>query len=503
MVTEEQAVRFAEEGQHIKCDDDLFEYLRQHEKEADFEARLEFTLNDILDVVSRQYVKYTDEILQESPDIKTYLGVCKFTRDGEYPYYRAVKAYFEGNNDECLKLLKIDAEGLFSDIQAGGFTDQEFAVNYIVPFKNAFPGFWTAILEIMSSVNCQPGVLELCKAMPTVYESDSNEEIRVCLEAVLDSNTEATIVKEFLAYTYYELEMWGNAVAMFEQLEEYYVFFADDVFFMMAWCYGKLGELSQEIEYYEKSYEVFPNGFSTLNNLGYAYYKAKQYNKALAAFKECIENNLCLKYATNNYVRTLLAMKRFKDAKAFAKNPPAKIAKAYLDKINKAENTNQRIKADQPLEEAAEEIVNEPAVENKSIDIGVKKHQFSSEKLLEDELTMRIEQGMEVFGKKLKIYRKKGVYGRQFILSNGRRLDLLCEDDKGELYVIELKKDSGYDDAYAQTADYLDWFEKNWKDHKIVWGIICLNDPSQDLLDKVHADKRMKVYEYQISYTER
>ena len=37
---------------------------------------------------------------------------------------------------------------------------------------------------------------------------------------------------------------------------------------------------------------------------------------------------------------------------------------------------------------------------------------------------------------------------------------------------------------------------------KKVYGIICLNSPTKQLIDKVHADKRMRLFEYQISYTE-
>ena len=70
-------------------------------------------------------------------------------------------------------------------------------------------------------------------------------------------------------------------------------------------------------------------------------------------------------------------------------------------------------------------------------------------------------------------------------------------------YIIELKKDRGYDDAYKQTAQYLDWFETSEKfKNKNVYGIICLNNPTKDLIKKVHADKRMKLFEYQISYRE-
>ena len=67
----------------------------------------------------------------------------------------------------------------------------------------------------------------------------------------------------------------------------------------------------------------------------------------------------------------------------------------------------------------------------------------------------------------------------------------------------ELKKDSGYGDAYVQTAQYLDWFEKApISKGKRVYGIICLNSPTQTLISKVRNDQRMRLFEYQISYTE-
>ena len=132
-----------------------------------------------------------------------------------------------------------------------------------------------------------------------------------------------------------------------------------------------------------------------------------------------------------------------------------------------------------------------------------KAEQFSSEWILEEELTVRIEAGFPVFGKQLHLYRRKGEYGRQYIIPIGR-LDLFCEDADGNLYVIELKKDGGYGDAYAQLAAYLDWFQKSKRFSKhSVSGILCVNHPSPQLLQKVHTDARMRLYEYQISYTER
>lgn len=83
------------------------------------------------------------------------------------------------------------------------------------------------------------------------------------------------------------------------------------------------------------------------------------------------------------------------------------------------------------------------------------------------------------------------------------RLDLLAEDQDGNLYVIELKKDSGYDDVYKQITAYVDWFQENkGKKNRKVYGIICLNNPTKKLVEQVKADDRIKLFEYQISYKE-
>ena len=127
--------------------------------------------------------------------------------------------------------------------------------------------------------------------------------------------------------------------------------------------------------------------------------------------------------------------------------------------------------------------------------------QFSNEKNFRRRTHCEIEAEIPVLDK-IKIYKRHGEYGRQYIIPIGR-LDLLCEDSEGNLYIIELKKDSGYDDAYKQTAAYLDWFEaNNFANGKKVYGIICLNSPTKELIEKVHNDKRMKLFEYQISYIE-
>ena len=89
-------------------------------------------------------------------------------------------------------------------------------------------------------------------------------------------------------------------------------------------------------------------------------------------------------------------------------------AKAIRDRVKKLDNHNARLKK---CDVAAEpDIDDTDSTEKVTIDIGVKRQQFSNEKLLEDELTVRIESGMPVFGMNLKVYKRKGEYGRQYII---------------------------------------------------------------------------------------
>lgn len=155
----------------------------------------------------------------------------------------------------------------------------------------------------------------------------------------------------------------------------------------------------------------------------------------------------------------LYAMGKYSEAREFVKNAPVKVAKAIRDKIEKAPEKDAitvipEMKPDE-IEENSEPVA-KAVFERKGF-------QFQSEKVLEDELTMRMEAGIEVFGLPLKIYKRRGEYGRQFVFPKGR-LDILAEDAEKNLYIIELKKDSGYDDVYKQTI-------RDFPDYKISYGL--------------------------------
>lgn len=296
--------------------------------------------------------------------------------------------------------------------------------------------------------------------------------------------------------------MWNNAIAAFESIKEPVLFATNEAayYFNLALCCGAIKDFKNEELYYRRGLEAAGTKDFILNNLGYCLYKQKKYLDAKDIFEQCLKEDRDLPYSANNYVRTLIALGRNKDAKAFLKQDKYKIIKSLKDKVKKLPATNKRIwgrqsEPDVQEDEAADAPVMEPALSRRA-------EQFSNERILEDELTSRIERGLSVFGKQLKVYKRKGEYGRQYIIPVGR-LDLLCEDNDGELYIIELKKDSGYDDVYEQIIRYINWFKcsEKFKEKKI-HGIICLNSPSSELIKKIQNDERVRLFEYQISYTE-
>ena len=437
----------------------------------------------------------------------------------------------------------------------------------LVPFQNASDEIWNFIMDEVNSMHCEEGIPEFCKALSLYYRSRDNDVIIEGLLAFMRKFPKYRAPNELLGYTYYNMAMWDNAIACFERVQQEYYFFHEDIYWMLAWSNGKIKNYADEEKYYRMSYQLAPDIPFTLNNLGYSLYKQKKYLEAKELFGQCLDANKDLPYAANNYVRVLIALGRNADAKKFVNSKKFKIAKAIQERVKRLDDHNVRlnkkdlsVKSDTIIESDSDtadlfeitssedeikrcqqytnnrlsengakcqqpsnemqlesktkhqrfsnerslegEIKHSQPLNERQLEATAKHRQFSKEKLLEEELTARIESGMQVFGKYLKVYKRKGEYGRQYNIPVGR-LDLLCEDANGNLYVVELKKDSGYDDVYEQITQYLAWFEQSEKfKGKKVYGIICLNHPAQELLSKVHADKRIRIFEYQISYTE-
>lgn len=480
---------------------DISAKLEQMEGNPDITALRTIYCNHLLYAITTGYTKWDnwDKLLDDKL-VQVFMKTAKKLPEKQ-AYYHSVYYFFKNDRKRCLEYLKKEVGYLQKELNGNKLKEVDIVELLIEPFKNAFSGFWEQAQMLFEPLCEEDGTHELCNLLGNYYASKTNEEAVGYLSEYLCKYSEITTVKEYLGCTYIELKMWNNAIAVFESLTEpmIYANSRDLISFWMAWAHGKLKNYKNEEYYYRKCLEEYPAAVSALNNLGYCLYRQKRYLEAKEIFEQCLKEKRDTDYAANNYVRTLIALGRNNDAKKFVKTTEYKIAKTLKDKVKSLDSSNARLKKIDIIED--EEVEEFAAIEKKA-DLSIKKQQFSNEKLLEDELTNRIESGIPVFGLNLKIYKRHGEYGRQYIIPCGR-LDLLCEDVDGNLYVIELKKDSGYDDAYKQTAQYLDWFATSEKFRgKNVYGIICLNNPTKELIKKVHADERMRLFEYQISYRE-
>ena len=475
--------------------------LKQLEKDPDVDVLRFFYCNEILYIITGGFIEYRDlNRLKKDPLVQLFIDEVKLLNYEDY-LFLVMAAYFSNNEKKVFQQFDLYIDWLRRTQTRDKRDENDFVDLLLEPLKNAYPGFWTYAQKKTAGLWENDGTDQLCQLMADIYERKSDDDAVDKLTAYIQKYPRIVTAREYLALIYCNLKMWNNAIALLEGVKTPVVFATNmaEYYFTLGWCYGKTKDYKQEEKNYRKALEENKNYAFALNNLGYSLYKQKKYLEAKAVFEQCLEEARDLSVAAPNYVKTLIALGRNKDAKTFIKNEKYKIDRNLTDRVKKLPDTNKRLKSNDSID-----AVEEPEDESIALKpiLSEKSSQFSNEKILEDELTHRIESGVPVFGKQLKVYKRKGEYGRQYIIPIGR-LDLLCEDAEGELYIIELKKDSGYDDAYEQTANYLDWFKTSAKfKGKKINGIICLNNPSPELVKKIHKDSRMRVFEYQISYTE-
>lgn len=408
-------------------------------------------------------------------------------------YYNAVAAFFNGDTSKCFNLLKKDIDKYIED--KTNLDENWFAYNYLI-FKGAIPQLFDYIQYKISTLDHAKGLSELINVTKIYYCNYDTKLLEEAVSETLLIVPDSILARELMAEVWYTNKRWENALAILEGLENGYIFAEHERLFMLAWCKSKTRDRKGAIECYKKCLEIAPMKPWARNNLAYEYYVTKQYRKAEEEYYRCIEDKLNLKYACTGYVRTLAALGEFDKADQFIKNSPERIYKHALDELNDAKKGKKKYQKEQSEDNTNDELTESSSIEHKPT------YQFSKESILEDELTERLSTNSSIFGVPLKIFKRKGIYGRQWTFEVGR-IDLLAEDDNGNLYVIELKKDSGYDDAYTQTVKYVEWFEKSkYAKGKKVYGIICVNDPPKKLIKAIQNDNRIRLFEYKVSYTE-
>lgn len=466
--------------------------------------KIEFQSMMITEIIGRFYSGYwfyNEKLSSSDKEFRQIIFDTVETFPKDYYYWWSVYYFFADDKKNLEKTLDKYFLKNKDFIEKNPANEIDFA-NFLNDFKNAYPKFWENMAVRFKKVkNTQAE--NLCILFEKFYyDCTTDDKKENLLVNYIQKNPETILAKEFLGFIYENMKRWYNAISIFEQVAGKSVFhYYQEIYFQLAWCYGKVKEYADEEENYRKCLEIAPDYEWALNNLGLSLYKQKKYDEAEKIFLQCLKENRDLPYPANNLIETYLRTGRIEEAKKFIESKKFKISKYFIDKVkkySKQKNVAYYIEFDSDDENIAE---------NKKFSYNeIKSEQFTSEKILEDEIVSRIESGKEIFGLNLKIYRRKGDnYGRQYSFNDGKniyRIDILCEDERGNFYIIELKKDSGYADAYQQIKNYVDYFEKNRANGKKVFGILCLNSPTEKLLEDVRRDSRIRLFEYKISYNE-
>lgn len=461
---------------------------------------------DLCRIYCGGYYRYGQKQTDIENDAKSlYLKMCdtQFYELNELD--KAIYYFFKGHNEKvipCIEELFENTKEIDDEIKP---MEPDFCQMFLEKFKDAYKGFWPDLAKLSLKYNYEENA-ELCTLMDKFYNCEDNNHAIDLLLAFLQTHPSYILPFELLGNLYTDEKMYYNAIQCFEKIRNKNVLFdISDIEFFLGWAYGKVKDYKEEEKAYRKCLERASLYGNALNNLGYCLYKQKKYNEAIEIFKQCIAEKRDLYCAPHNLVRSYIRVGLYEDARKFIDENKFKISKYLIDQLEKKPKKNQKITPAVSDEDDNVDVPDEQAEVEITTKFFEKKSQFSSEKVLEDELTSRLESGQPIFGLNLHIYRKKGdYYGRQYPCADGKwRLDLLCEDKDENLYILELKKDSGYSDAFEQIKQYVDWFEKNKvKKGKKVYGIIVLNSPKKNLIEKVRTDDRIRLFEYQIAYKE-
>lgn len=124
----------------------------------------------------------------------------------------------------------------------------------------------------------------------------------------------------------------------------------------------------------------------------------------------------------------------------------------------------------------------------------------STQFLLEKDLQNYLAKNLEVIEAGLKLYENEDLKVIEADAGNGRRIDILAQDVKGGIVVIELKVSRGYDRVVGQLLRYMNWVRLELAEQgQRVRGIIVCRTMSEDLRLACASMKDVELFEYKLS----
>ncbi|MCL1859700.1 MAG: endonuclease NucS [Oscillospiraceae bacterium] len=344
-----------------------------------------------------------------------------------------------------------------------------------------------------------------------------NNQILDYLSKAIELDKDFSWVLWDIAWIFSNNKNYKNAISYYNRYIEInkrndYDVFNVSAYSHIAWCYDKIKDYDNAIIYNKKCLEINPEYQYAMNNLGYAYEQLKDYGQALSCYEKSIKSGKDGKFPYYNTFRLLKKLKRYDEAIEFWEANKKKFSLSFQKDVDKLREIKNKKTQQQLIQENIEEEVEIEieAVPEQPIQIDKGKvskkanNSFLAESRLEDEIEVRISNGLQFFPNLLlRMYDSIDGYGRQYIIPGIGRIDILAVNTtNNDFYVIELKKGHGDDEIVGQVSRYMGWVKKNLaSESQNVYGIICVAQTSEKLKYAAEANPNISIYNYSIQVT--
>jgi endonuclease len=143
----------------------------------------------------------------------------------------------------------------------------------------------------------------------------------------------------------------------------------------------------------------------------------------------------------------------------------------------------------------------EEADEEEDEDDGERSRHHSSF-ALEQDLQRYLATNLDVIEDGLRLYEEDGITGLEYPAGGRRRIDILAVAASGDLVVLELKVEKGYDKVVGQILRYMNWVRKHVAEPgQQVRGMIVCRNMTEDLQLACASIPDVELLEYALSIT--
>lgn len=350
-----------------------------------------------------------------------------------YHYFKAFEAYCAG--DEAEFSTHFDRY-LASEKQLyGDVTDSDWWVDtFIWVFTPAFPGMYERASRLFFKhwPLCSMGLV--CSALEySTAEDEASMEMELqLLMLAIERDPKCYLAYYVAATVYVDLRLWRSALPYFEQAAGSAMYSQDPAFYYdYARAAERAGKTDLAIGLYNSCLlleETFPFAASGLGTL---YLNLGRSEEALTQFSRAVSLGVDSEYPYRGCVFALALLGRFEEAQRFI---AAHISAGHLAPEQAVIGSLLKgIEAGVLPKASLSNLIRLPGDPAKDGAPGLP--ELLDKHTLADELERRILVDGELLGKKLSVHEDNGGYGREYWLSGGGLIDLLCRSKEGFLVI--------------------------------------------------------------------